>query len=117
MGVSSSEDRRRYDRVGFMTKIKISLYVGDKQVKLIADSKDLSLKGIFIRTHREFPINSVCSIQICLTGGVEEIVLSVKGTIIRQTLDGIGIAFDSMDVDTYSHLKNIVRYNRMEDSA
>ena len=41
----------------------------------------------------------------------------MKGTIIRQTLDGIGIAFDSMDVDTYSHLKNIVRYNRMEDSA
>ena len=117
MGVSPREDRRRYDRVGFMTEIRISLFVNEKEVKLIADSKDLSLRGIFIKTQTEFPINSVCSIQICLTGGVDEIVLSVKGTIIRQTLDGIGIAFDSMDVDTYSHLKNIIRYNRMEDSA
>ncbi len=40
----------------------------------------------------------------------------MKGTVIRISENGMGIEFDSMDVDTYSHLKNIVHYNSADDS-
>jgi hypothetical protein len=54
-------------------------------------------------------------VKICLTGTVEKIELVMKATVVRQTTKGVGIVFDSMDVETYSHLKNIVRYNQVED--
>ena len=112
MVFSQDEDRRKHDRVGFKTGIKISLIVDGKEVKLETNSEDLSLKGVFIGTDRVFPVGTACFIKIYLTGGQEDVVLSIQGTIVRQTQDGVGIEFDSMDVDTYSHLRNIVQSNR-----
>ena len=117
MGVSQGKNRRRYDRVGFKTEIKISLIVDNKEVKLEANSEDLSLRGVFVSTQRAFPVGSACFIKIYLTGGIDEIVLSIQGTIVRQTNTGVGVEFDSMDVDTYSHLKNIIQYNNLENSV
>jgi len=34
-----------------------------------------------------------------------------KGIIARQDASGLRIAFDSVDVDSFIHLKNIVMYN------
>ncbi len=115
MAVLNNDDRRKYSRVGFATEIKIVLKTKD-QVKLEGNSKDLSLKGIFVGTDKRFAPETPCLVKIYLTGGIEKIELLIEGTIIRETDTGIGIAFNSMDVDTYSHLKNIVHYNRVDDS-
>ena len=115
MAVLNNDDRRKHSRVGFATEIKIVLKTKD-QVKLDANSKDLSLKGIFVSTDKRFVPGTLCSVKIYLTGGIEKIELLIQGTIVRETDTGIGIVFDSMDLDTYSHLKNIVYYNRVDDS-
>ncbi len=115
MTVLNDENRRKHSRVGFATEIKIDLKTKD-YVTLDGNSKDLSLKGIFVSTHRRFARGTSCFVKIYLTGGIEKIELLVEGTIVRQTDTGIGIVFNSMDVDTYSHLKNIVHYNRLDDS-
>ncbi len=115
MDVSNNDDRRKYSRVGFATEIKIVLKTKD-QLVLEGNSKDLSRKGLFVTTDQRFEPGTLCSVKIYLTGGVEKIELSIDGTIVRQTDTGIGIVFDSMDVDTYSHLKNIVHYNRVDES-
>ncbi len=115
MGDSQDKDRRKHERVGFKTDIKISLILNHQEVKLTANSEDLSLKGVFVNTDTTFPVGTACYIKIYLSGGVDEIALSIQGTIVRQTRKGVGVEFDSMDVDTYSHLKKIVQYNRIED--
>ena len=107
----NDDDRRKYSRVGFATEIKIDLKIED-QVSLEGNSKNLSLKGIFVTTDQRFDMGTLCSVKICLTGGIEKIELPIEGTLVRETDTGIGIVFNSMDVDTYSHLKNIVHYNR-----
>ncbi len=112
-----NDDRRKHTRVGFTTEIHIVLQIQEKQVKLEGNSRDLSLKGIFVRTDKLFPRGTTCSVKIYLTGGIEKIELMIQGTIIRETEAGIGIIFNSMDVETYSHLKNIVRYNSKDDSV
>ena len=116
MAFSQSEDRRKHDRVGFKTGIKISLIVDNKEVKLESNSENLSLKGVFIDTDQVFPVGTACFVKIYLTGGQDDVVLSMQGTIVRQTQKGVGVEFDSMDVDTYSHLRNIVQYNRSNKS-
>jgi hypothetical protein len=115
MAVLNDEDRRKYSRVGFATQIEIDLATKD-QARLEGNSKDLSLKGIFVSTPIKFERGTPCSVKIYLTGAIERIELLIEGTIVRQTDTGIGILFNSMDVDTYSHLKNIVQYNRVDDS-
>ena len=115
MTVLNDENRRKHSRVGFATQIKIDLKTKDP-VRLEGSSKDLSLKGLFVITDRRFARGTLCSVKIVLTGGIEKIELLIEGTIVRQTDVGIGIIFNSMDVDTYSHLKNIVVYNRVDDS-
>jgi len=117
MTVLNDENRRKHSRVGFATQIKIDLETNDQTndpVTLECNSKDLSLKGIFVSTPKRFARGTSCFVKIYLTGGIEEIELLVEGTIVRQTDTGIGIVFNSMDVDTYSHLKNIVHYNRVD---
>jgi len=115
MAVSNKNERRRYSRVGFKTAIRILLEADGRQIDLKASSRDLSLKGIFIHTQDTFPCGTKCSVRVYLTGTIEEIELLIKGTIVRLSDSGMGIGFDSMDVDSYSHLKNIVKYNRVDD--
>ena len=115
MTVLNDDERRKYSRVGFATEIIIDLKTRDQE-RLEGNSKDLSQKGLFVTTDQRFAMGTLCSVIIYLTGGIEKIELSIEGTVVRQTDTGIGIVFNSMDVDTYSHLKNIVHYNRVDFS-
>ena len=115
MTPSNTDNRRKFDRVAFSTPIRIILDIDGKAVELSGSSKDLSLKGIYIDTARRFKPGTPCSVNIHLTGSSEKIELIIQASITRQTGKGMGISFDSMDVDTYAHLKNIVKYNGMEN--
>ena len=117
MDVSNKDERRKYTRIGFATKIRIRIEADGKQVEIDGNSKDLNLKGIFVTADDRFPSGAKCSIQVYLTGGIDEIELQMKGRVVRESENGMGIIFDSMDVDTYSHLKNIVYYNSCDDSV
>ncbi len=114
---ANKEERRRHTRVGFATAIHILFDADGKQVKLTADSKDLSQRGIFVFADKKFAAGTKCIVKIFLTGGIDKIELLMNATIVRQTDNGMGIEFDSMDVETYSHLKNIVYYNSVDDPA
>ncbi len=116
MTVPGQDDKRRHFRVGFTTPIRIQLEAEGKQIDIRGSSRDLSLKGIFIKTPDKFAPGTKCAVRVYLTGTRDEIALVMNATIIRQNDEGMGIVFDSMDVDTYSHLKKIVSYNRDDDN-
>jgi len=111
-----NDERRKHIRVGFTTDIDITLDADGKQFNLKGSSKDLSLKGIFVSTKDKFTPQTKCVVTIHLSGGVDRIELLINATIVRVTDTGMGIEFDSMDVEAYSHLKNIVYYNSVDDT-
>jgi len=115
MAASKNDERRKYSRVGYTTTIQILLEADGEEINLEASSRDLSLKGIFVTTEKKFSSGTKCEIKVCLTGTINKIELLIKGTIVRLSDTGMGIGFDSMDVDTYSHLKNIVQYNSIDE--
>jgi len=117
MTVSSNNEKRRHSRVGFSTEIEILIQADGKEVKLLGNSRDLSLKGIFVNAEEKFVPGTKCLVNVFLTGGIDKIELQMKGTVARMSDNGMGLIFDSMDVDTYSHLKNIVYYNSTDDSV
>jgi c-di-GMP-binding flagellar brake protein YcgR len=115
--VPSNHEKRRYSRVGFSTAIEILIQADGKETRLKGNSKDLSLKGIFVDAGTGFAPGTNCLVNVYLTGGIDKIELQMKGTVVRMSDHGMGLIFDSMDVDTYSHLKNIVYYNSSDGSV
>ncbi|MBU1196460.1 MAG: PilZ domain-containing protein [Proteobacteria bacterium] len=116
MAVSNGNEKRKHPRVGFTTQIKIELEADGKKILLEGNTRDLSLKGVFLNADIDvLPVGTACNLNVYLSGGIDEIVLNIKGSVARSTDAGMGISFDSMDVDTYSHLKNIVYYNSVDD--
>lgn len=102
-------NRRSKIRVDFQTQIVVT--INDSAIQMDADSKNLSLKGIFVETMEDVPVDSRCRVQVFLVGTTEPKPLIMDGTVVRKEPKGVGIAFDSMDLDSYTELKNIVRYN------
>jgi len=111
----SNDNRRKFDRVKFAIPLKIELDIDGKIVELPGSSKNLSLKGIYIDTPRRFKPGTPCSVKLQLSGSSEKIELIMQASIARKTGEGMGISFESMDVDTFTHLNNILRYNTTED--
>ena len=82
-----------------------------------ADSKDICLKGIFIRTTKSLPIDTPCDLELVLSGASTNLSLAIKGRVIRQEPDGLGIKFGGIDLDSYWHLKNLLLYNAQDPEA
>ncbi len=104
-----NQERRKKTRVLFKTQV--ILKTNNSEIVAEANSKDISIDGMFINTEEKIPVGTPCDIEILLTGTSTRLALSIKGKITRQDGSGLGVAFDSMDIDSYFHLKNIVMYN------
>ncbi len=100
--------------IGFRTDIVLD--AGSSQIHSMGSACDLSLGGVFVDTQETVAVGTRCRINISLCGTSMPIVMQGNGRVIRTDASGMGIAFESMDLDSYSHLKNIVRCN-MESRA
>ena len=104
-----NEERRGKTRVHFKTQV--TLKADESKIVSEANSKDISIKGMFVNTEKKMPVGTPCDIEILLTGTSTRLALSIKGIVTRQDVSGLGISFDSMDIDSHFHLKNIIMYN------
>ncbi len=110
MDIAKGQDRRRHPRVAFATSILLT--ANDARIEARGSLRDISFSGVFINTDSRLEPGTVCDVKIFLTGGVESIELAMKARVARVLSTGLGISFESMDLETYAHLKNIMLYNR-----
>lgn len=103
------DERRKKQRVEFKTHIVLN--ISGTKIQVEGSSKDLSLSGVFIKTDYMIPLDAKCDVEIRLSGSIEPLMLRMKGMTVRQEPSGTAVVFESMDLDSYTHLKNIVRYN------
>ena len=102
-------DRREKIRVEFKTEIIVQ--ADDRALHVVGSSKDLSVNGVFVKTGHPIPPNTDCRVKIVLSGMTEPLTLQMEGHVVRSSPIGMAISFRSMDLDSYTHLKNIVKYN------
>jgi hypothetical protein len=72
--------------------------------------ENLSMKGMFLATGETLPGQSPLDISIILSDS-SMISMSLKGRTVRQTEAGIAIEFQEMDLDSFTHLRNIIAQN------
>lgn len=104
----NKKERRRNARVKFGTTV--NLQFSDHLYEKFPIS-DLSVKGLFVQGISDRRQGEKCEISLQLSGGTSEVILTMKGAVIRVTPDGIGIHFEEITLDSFSHLKKIVYYN------
>ena len=104
-----NSEKRKGERVNFETKV--FLKTDDREIRVDGNSRDLSMRGLFVKTGEPFSVGMQCDIEVMLTGTVDKVVLTMRGTVVRQEKTGMAVYFDSIDLDSYAHLKKLVQYN------
>ena len=98
---------RKFSRVDF--KVDATIKTAERLFR--GDVKDLSMSGMFMLTTERLPLGTPVDITIVLTGTSPEIDVNFTGEISRIDETGMGFSFKKMDLESYTHLKNIIAYN------
>jgi hypothetical protein len=103
-------EKRKFLRVPFEIKAEI---ISEGQ-KFIVDVKDLSLKGLYVKSDHKFELKTPVDLKIDLSGNQTNLSINLKAEVVRVTDEGMGLFFSQMDLDSFIHLKNIVEYNAID---
>lgn len=98
---------RKFSRVPFHVTATVTAGGRSFQGKV----SDLSMNGMFLETPERLPDGEAVDLMITLEGTEPEITVSFQGKVSRTTENGIGFHFEKIDLDSYTHLRNIIAYN------
>lgn len=73
--------------------------------------ENLSMHGMFLVTDERLPVDEAAAITITLSGVAPEIALTINGKVCRVAENGLGFVFEKIDLESFTHLKNIIAYN------
>jgi hypothetical protein len=102
---------RKFSRVRF--RVDATIKTADRQFSGGVDN--LSMSGMFMVTDERLPLEERVDITIGLTGTAPQISVNFSGTVSRIDENGMAFTFKKIDLDSYTHLKNIIAYN-IDDS-
>jgi len=106
--VAEHDNRRDFSRV--QTHIDVELDCGDKVV--CGRLADVSMQGARLVCDEKLPLQAACLAKLFLGDSRESpLCIMAKGKVVRSTEDGIGVEFTEIDLDSFEHLRNLVRMN------
>ncbi len=103
----ADRERRRARRIRFATRVLIR--TREATVPAEANSRDISLRGIYLVPEQHIPVETPCTLEIALEGDSSRMTLSVSGVVCRHDQDGTAIAFVELEEGTALHIANLVR--------
>jgi len=98
---------RKFSRVEFNVMATVSTGGRSFQGKV----SNLSMNGLLLDTDEKLQMGEVVDITISLPGTEPEITVAFTGRVCRITDSDIAFRFQMIDLDSYTHLRNIISYN------
>ena len=98
---------RQFSRVNF--RMAATIKTAERQFQ--GNVENLSMRGMFLVTEECLAVGDMVEITIALSGTSPEISVSFEGKVCRIVENGLGFNFEKIDLDSYTHLKNIIAYN------
>ena len=99
-----SDERRNFTRVLFHVFAEIN-YQG---VVVTGQVTDLSLKGLFLNTDRIMAIGENVEMKLWLAATNPPLEFHLRADVARVAPGGIGLKISEADVQSFTHLRNIV---------
>lgn len=106
-------NERRFSRVPF----RIEAEVQSDHGIFYGDVRNLSLKGAFITVPESHPLGEKVDIKIFLAHDDPVVMIEVLGEVVRADPEGIAVRFTRVDLDSFTHLRNVVALNSGDDDA
>lgn len=101
-------ERRKNTRVPFQATADVVF--ADKSYDR-CETENLSIKGVSVIGVSGHSVGETCDIALALSGFTSELIIRMKGEVVRVGETTTGLHFSEIDLDSYYHLKNIVYYN------
>lgn len=98
---------RKFSRVAFHVSATVTVGGRSFQGKV----SNLSMNGLFLETSERLSEGEAVDLTITLEGTEPVVSVNFQGRVCRITDDGIGFHFEKIDLDSYTHLRNIIAYN------
>lgn len=108
MDNSNDKNHREFTRVP--VHIKVDVTAGG-QVFTADETHDLSMKGVCVSGADLLPSGTECLVSLKLVGSETPIHIDVKGVVGRSGESDMVIEFVEIDLESYDHLQNLVKYN------
>jgi hypothetical protein len=107
--MADKEEHREFTRVPI--RVWIEVRAGDCVIKT-HETHDLSMTGISLKQQgTPLVVDTLCEVSVFLEGAEPPIHVDMKGRVGRSTGEELAIEFKEVDLESYEHLKNLVRYN------
>ena len=106
---NNKDDGREFTRV----PIKVWVEVRTKDVVIKThETHDMSMVGISLQHQGTvLPVGTLCDISVFLEGAEPPIHVDMKGKVGRITDKDLCFEFLEVELESYEHLQNLVRYN------
>jgi hypothetical protein len=93
--------KRNFTRVDFT---ECASFKHEGQV-FFGDIKNMSLNGMFIKTSQELPLHAAVEVTIYHS---PQTAFRMQAKVVRSEESGLGIQIDSMNVASFTHIRDIV---------
>jgi hypothetical protein len=103
-------EKRRFSRIGISEK---GIITADN-ITVEADVLDISLKGALIRPDKPVDCRQGNKWSICLHLGGSDVVMQFTAEVVHVRDDVIGVKFVETDLDTMTHLRNLMEARTMD---
>lgn len=104
-------EKRRFTRVPFNFEAELKAGSLTYRAEKILN---ISVGGCLIRTEADLEVGTVCGLRLFLGGPSSELVVRVRGEVVRSIAGALAIRFIRIDPDSLFHLQNIIRYNTLD---
>ncbi len=110
----TQKNKREFTRA--MIRAQTDLVSGEKTIH--GEACDVSMRGMFFLADEHLPEKTECDMELYLAGS--NVSICARGRIARIYERGMGIEIMDIDLESFEHLRNMVRMNadnisRVED--
>jgi len=106
--MSESNNAREFSRIGIPMTATLSVD-GDKTVS--GKVVNISLSGVELCTEHNRSLGDHTQIEVQFGYPGNELSIQAEGKIVRITSDSLAVNFESIELESYEHLKNLITYN------
>ena len=107
---TKGQERRRYQRI----KIEIHAKVDSGEEVLVSGyTRDLSLKGFFIKSDKKIPVGTRCRAVLLLEQKGEEVQVKADGVVVRHDKPGFAVELTKIDLDSITFIFWFFMVHRM----
>lgn len=102
------DNKRRFSRVTAQFDVTLRAEGGSPVTGTL---RDIAVQGAFVVCAPTIPLGTPVEVSIVLHGGIDDVKVTARATVVRHEDAGLGVHFTEVDLESVEHLRNIITFN------